>query len=188
MSRLFSKKNALAGLATAGVLAVGVAAPTLAFAQDGDSATPKPSTSSSTTEGDKNEQRRTERQSEFAKSLAEELGVSQDQVEAALTKLREEHKADAQEKRDERKQPSDEDKADAQAKLKERLDQAVEDGKLTQEQADAIVKAYEAGVLPGADGPGGRGHGHGPGGPGGPGDREAPADEPTDTPEGTTGE
>ncbi|MBB4960982.1 hypothetical protein [Micromonospora polyrhachis] len=174
MSRLFSKKNTLAGLATAGVLAVGVAAPTLAFAQDGGDATAKPSTSSSTTEGDKHEQHRTERQSEFAKALADELGVPQDKVEAALTKLREQHKAEVAEKRDEWKQRAgenaDENKADRQAKLKERLDQAVADGKLTQEQADAIVKAYEAGVLPGPGGPGGRGHGG-----------------PVETPEGTTG-
>jgi len=153
MSRLISKKTALAGLATAGVLAVGVAAPTLAFAQDDGGATPKPSTSSSATEGDKHEQRRTERQSDFAKALAEELGVPQDKVEAALTKLREQHKAEAQERRDEWQQRAEANKADRQAKLRQRLDQAVEDGKLTREQADAIVKAYEAGVLPGHGGP-----------------------------------
>lgn len=46
------------------------------------------------------------------------------------------------------------------------LDQAVKDGKLTQEQADAIKKRMQdSGLVLG--GPGGRGHG-GPGGPGGP--------------------
>ena len=44
-------------------------------------------------------------------------------------------------------------KAERQARSRPRLDQAVKDGKLTQEQADAILKAAEAGVLPG----GGRG-------------------------------
>ena len=61
---------------------------------------------------------------------------------AALEKVREQHKpADRPER------PST---ADRQAALKERLDQAVKDGKLTQEQADAITKAVEAGVFPAA--------------------------------------
>jgi hypothetical protein len=67
-------------------------------------------------------------------------------VAAALEKVETQMQADA--------------KAERQAALKTRLDQAVKDGKLTQEQADAILKAAEAGVLPGS----GRGHG-GPRGP-----------------------
>ena len=152
MSRTISKKHLLAGLAAAGVLGVGIAAPTVAFADD--NATPKPSASSSTDQGGTDrQQQRADRQAAFAEELAKELGVSTDKVTAALEKIREQHQADRPER------PSTEDR---QADLKERLDQAVKDGKLTQEQADAITKAAEAGVLPG---PGGHGQ-HGPGGMG----------------------
>ncbi|SCG38856.1 hypothetical protein [Micromonospora halophytica] len=147
MSRTMSKKHLLAGLAAAGVLGVGIAAPTVAFAED---ATPSPS--ASTRQDTDRHDRRAERQAEFAEALAKELGVPTDKVTAALEKLHEQRKADRPER------PSTEDR---QAKLAERLAQAVEDGKLTQEQADAITKAAESGVMPG---PGGRGH-HG-GGPG----------------------
>ncbi|WP_406042313.1 hypothetical protein OG799_01545 [Micromonospora sp. NBC_00898] len=146
MSRTMSKKHLLVGLAAAGVLGVGIAAPTVAFAEDG---TPTPSASSSSDQGADRQQQRADRQADFAAALAKELGVPTDKVTAALEKLREQRKADRPER------PSTEDR---QAALKERLDQAVKDGKLTQEQADAITKAAEAGVFPG---PGGRGH-HGP--------------------------
>ncbi|WP_405105859.1 hypothetical protein OG559_19910 [Micromonospora sp. NBC_01405] len=149
MSRTISKKQLLAGLAAAGVLTVGIAAPAVAFAED--SSTP----SASSSEGTDRQQQRADRQSEFAEALAKELGVSKDKVTAALDKVREQNKADRPE-RGERP-----DAADRQAALKERLNQAVKDGKLTQEQADAITKAAEAGVFPGG---GDRGHGHG--GPG----------------------
>jgi hypothetical protein len=48
-------------------------------------------------------------------------------------------------------------KAERIAALKARLDAAVAEGKLTREQADAILKAAESGVLPGPglDGRGG---------------------------------
>ncbi|MFD0788234.1 hypothetical protein ACFQZ8_30345, partial [Micromonospora azadirachtae] len=141
MSRSIRKKHLLAGLATAGVLGVGIAAPTMAFAADGG--TPTPSAGSTTTNGDAR-QKVADRQGKFADKLAKELGVPTDKVTAALKKLRDEHKADRPQR------PSAEDR---QARLKERLDQAVKDGKLTQEQADAITKADEAGVFPG--GPGG---------------------------------
>ncbi|SCG48478.1 hypothetical protein [Micromonospora coxensis] len=141
MSRTMSKKHLLAGLAAAGVLGVGIAAPTVAFAED---ATPSPS-AGATQETDRQD-RRAERQAEFAEALAKELGVPTDKVTAALEKLHEQRKADRPER------PSAEDR---QAKLKERLAQAVEDGKLTQDQADAITEAAESGVFPG---PGGRPH------------------------------
>jgi hypothetical protein len=151
-----TRKHLNAGLATAGVLGLGVAAPTVAFAADGTD--PAPSASAS---DDRRQQQRADRQAEFAEALAKELGVSTDKVTAALEKIRAERKpADRPER------PSAEER---QAALKERLAQAVEDGKLTQEQADAISAAVEAGVLPG--GPGG----HGQGGPGGLGGHGGPA-------------
>lgn len=161
MSRTIRKKHLLAGLATAGVLSVGIAAPTMAFAADGG--TPTPSASSTT----EKQGSKADRQGEFAEALATELGVSTDKVTAALEKVREQHKpADRPER------PSAEDR---QAALKERLDKAVEDGKLTQEQADAITKAVEAGVFPGGhDGPGGKG---GPGEKGGHGDKGGAGDK-----------
>ena len=151
MSRTMSKKHLLAGLAAAGVLGVGIAAPTVAFAED--SATPTPSASSSD-QGTDRQQQRADRQNAFAEALAKELGVSTDKVTAALEKVREQQKADRPER------PSTEDR---QAQLKERLDQAVKDGKLTQEQADAVLKAAEAGVFPGPGGHGHRGGGERPG-------------------------
>lgn len=167
MARTMSKKHLLAGLAAAGVLSVGIAAPAVAFAEDG--ATPTPSASSS--EGTDRQQQRADRQSEFAGALAKELGVPTEKVTDALEKLREQHKADRPErgegrgdrpwhggkdgdKGDRGERP---DAAERQAALKEQLAKAVEDGKLTQEQADAITAAFEAGVFPG-----GPGRGHGP--------------------------
>ncbi|MEV1156062.1 hypothetical protein AB0J27_11735 [Micromonospora chokoriensis] len=150
MSRTIRRKHLLAGLTTAGVLGVGIAAPTIAFAAD--TPTPAPSASSAPAPGAK-----ADRQGEFAEALAKELGVPTDKVTAALEKVREQHRP-----ADRPQRPSGEDR---KAALKERLDQAVKDGKLTQEQADAITKAVEAGVFPGAGG-GHRGWGH-HGGPAG---------------------
>ncbi|PYC67343.1 hypothetical protein C7C45_22855 [Micromonospora arborensis] len=147
MSRTIRRKHLLAGLATAGVLGAGIAAPTIAFAAD----TPAPTPSASAAPG---AGAKADRQGELADALAKELGVPADKVTAALEKIRDQHRADRPQR------PSGEDR---QAALKERLDQAVKDGKLTQEQADAITKAVEAGVFPGSGGH--RGHrwpgGHG---------------------------
>ncbi|MBQ1015491.1 hypothetical protein KBX53_32105, partial [Micromonospora sp. M51] len=68
MSRTIRRKHLLAGLATAGVLGVGIAAPTMAFAAD--TPTPAPSTSTAPAPGAK-----ADRQGEFAEALAKELGV-----------------------------------------------------------------------------------------------------------------
>ncbi|SCE88400.1 hypothetical protein GA0074695_1873 [Micromonospora viridifaciens] len=163
MIRKMSRKHVLVGLAAAGVLGVGIAAPTVALADD---KSPSPSASASADQGTDRQQRRADRQAEFAEALAKELGVSTDKVTAALEKLKEQHKGDRPER------PSTEDRQEwqkdrqdwqkeRQAQLKERLDQAVKDGKLTQEQADAVLKAVEAGVFPG---PGGQGHHGGWGG------------------------
>ncbi|MER7269255.1 hypothetical protein ABT344_13220 [Micromonospora carbonacea] len=157
MSRKMSKKHVLAGLAAAGVLGVGIAAPTIAFAEEGTS-----SPGASSSEHTDRQEKRAERQSEFAEALAKELGVSTDKVTAALEKVREQHKADRPERGERGERGERPDAAERQAALKERLAQAVKDGKLTQEQADAITKAVEAGVFPGGGGfPGGWGRGHG---------------------------
>ncbi|MEV0212616.1 hypothetical protein [Micromonospora sp. NPDC050695] len=160
MSRTIRRKHLLAGLATAGVLGVGIAAPTIAFAAD----TPTPTPSASST-ADGAGAAKGDRQGAFAEALAKELGVPTDKVTAALKKVREQHRPSDRPGRptDRPGRPSAEDR---QAALKERLDQAVKDGKLTQEQADAITKAVEAGVFPG------------PGGHRGPGDHRAPAGTP----------
>jgi hypothetical protein len=85
----------------------------------------------------------------MAELLANELGISKEDVAAALERVETQLRTEAQE--------------DRQADLKERLDAAVAEGTLTQEQADAILAAHEAGVL------GGGPHGWGGPGPGRPG-------------------
>ncbi|MFJ8578531.1 hypothetical protein [Micromonospora sp. NPDC093277] len=154
MIRKMSRKNMLVGLAAAGVLGVGIAAPTVALA---DNKSPAPSASASTDQGTDRQQKQADRQNKFAEELAKELGVPTDKVTAALEKLKEQHKGDRPERpaNKDRQEKMKERQADRQAQLKERLDQAVKDGKLTQEQADAVLKAVEAGVFPG---PGARAH------------------------------
>lgn len=65
----------------------------------------------------------------FVQELASQLGVDQDSVSKALDDIRAE--VDAQRNSD----------------LQARVDQAVSDGKLTQAEADAVMKAAEAGVI-----------------------------------------
>lgn len=69
------------------------------------------------------------RTAELAKSMAEKLGLKQAKVKTALDELGAEHRA-----------------AEA-TELKTRLDQAVTDGKLTRAEADAVLKAEQAGVI-----------------------------------------
>ena len=147
MLRVKRKTLALVGSGAA-VLALAIAAPAVAFAED-----PTPSATSSTeapadgTDSDR-EERAAERRDRMAELLAAELNISKDEVAAALEQVETELRADAQEAR--------------QAELQERLDDAVAEGTLTQEQADAILAASEAGVLGDVGGWGGPGH-RGPG-------------------------
>ncbi|HEX2356046.1 MAG TPA: hypothetical protein VHI50_06260 [Micromonosporaceae bacterium] len=71
------------------------------------------------------------RRAAFAKALAAELGVSEERVTAALEKARSAAEADRT------------------ARLTEGLDAAVRDGKITQADADAVLRVAEAGVLGG---------------------------------------
>jgi hypothetical protein len=115
-----------------------------ALAQDDGSTSPETATESEDTTGSA---RFEEAQTAFAEALAAELDLPVDDVSAALDAVREQMAQEHQERH--------------QAALRERLDEAVAAGELTQDQADAIADAAEAGVL----GRGGRG-GHGPGGMG----------------------
>jgi hypothetical protein len=144
------RKLTLAGIGVAGVtglLGLGLAISGVASADP----SPSPSSSASSQPGPGSKEdraaRKEQRQDELAEALAKELGIDKAKVEAALEKVQ----ADRQAKN----------KAERTAALKTRLDAAVAEGKLTREQADAIVKAVESGVLPGG-GLGGR-HGGRPG-------------------------
>lgn len=65
----------------------------------------------------------------MAESLADELGIDVDRVESALEEMQQEHEA----ARD--------------ARADEVLGQAVEDGRLTQSEADAVRKALDEGIV-----------------------------------------
>jgi len=104
------------------MLALGIAAPVAAAAADNDPKT---------------------RHQQLASALAKELGVDESKVSDALDKLREQKKADNPQREGARE--------GARQDLKTRLDTAVKEGKLTQAEADAVLKAAEAGIL----GPGG---------------------------------
>lgn len=149
-------------LAAAGLLVAAFAVP--AFAQN---ATPEGSdpTSESTSEQTPRQERHAARHAAFAEALSEELDLPVDQVTEALTTVRERLR---EERMDARR--------DA---LQERLDDAVANGDLTQEQADAILNAAEAGVLRGRRGfGGGRHHPHGFGGKGWFGEQDASDTDP----------
>jgi hypothetical protein len=135
----------IGGVGAAAVLGLAIASgPALA-----EDPTPSPSASSSTTDRPDREAARAQRQDELAAALATELGIDKAKVAAALEKVR-----SAQQ---------DKAKGERTAQLKTRLDEAVKAGTLTQAQANAILKAAEAGVLP----QGGRGGHGGPRGFGG---------------------
>ncbi|WP_212765982.1 hypothetical protein [Streptomyces sp. PKU-MA01144] len=145
-------KRARVGLAVAGVASVGLLFPAVALAEDG---APSSATESAASSGDaeareerreSRKERLEERQDELAAALAKELGVSEDKVNAALDKIR--------------SAKQQEHKAEREKRLSERLEKAVSEGKLTQEQADAVLEAAKDGVLPGGPG-GGKGRMHG---------------------------
>lgn len=140
-------KKVLAVLGASGALAIGIAVPVTAFAGDNKSA-------SSVTQSDRDTDR-AQAQEKLAAALAKELGIDQQKVAAALTKVQEQLRSEA--KRNGDKTEHSGDRAARPQQLKTRLDQAVKDGKLTRAEADAIVKAVETGVLPGGGGPGGHG-------------------------------
>ncbi|MFG2296025.1 hypothetical protein [Streptomyces sp. NPDC048603] len=148
-----------AGIAVGAALAgVGLVFPAMAFAEDSG----KPAAASEAQPVPKKEkaaERHEQRQKELAESLAKDLGVPVEKVTKSLEKFRaaqrEEHKKGAEgrealpkDRRDMRRP----DPAEIRERLSERLDQAVKDGKLTKAQADAILAAAEAGVLPGPAG------------------------------------
>lgn len=163
MSRTIRRKHLLAGLAAAGVLGVGVAAPAMAAANTSPAPSASASADADAEKGTAREQQRSDRQAAFAEALAEKLGVDVNEVTTALEELREQRAADRPERpergeRGERPGRGERpDAADRQEALAQRLAQAVEDGTLTQEQADAITAAAEAGILRGPGGHGGPG-------------------------------
>lgn len=121
MPRRITRKQTLAGLAASGVLSVGIAAPTVAFAQDDTEPSATPSATATTPAEDEaagDEERRTGRLTELAEALATELGVSADDVSAALEKLREEMAPEGGPKDGERPEGA----GDPQARLQESLD------------------------------------------------------------------
>ena len=132
MMNRMSKKTMLI-LGTSGVLALGIAAPAVAWAENRDN-----KSISHAAHG--------ESQQKLAEALAKELGVDQAKVSEALTKVREQMKAEAQASRPEKKDDA-EAKTNRLEKFKTRVAEAVQAGKLTQAEADAIIKAVEAGVL-----------------------------------------
>ncbi|WP_155371438.1 hypothetical protein [Catellatospora vulcania] len=140
----FSKKS-LVTVGAAGVLALGIAAPAAAWAAEGSGST----ATGTVAQGKDKSDQRAEHQQKLAEALAKELGIDQAKVSAALEKVQTQLRPDGK-----TGGKSSDKAADRTPQLKERLAAAVKDGKLTQAEADAILKATEAGVL--------GGHGHSP--------------------------
>ncbi|HUH06450.1 MAG TPA: hypothetical protein VML96_01460 [Egibacteraceae bacterium] len=119
---MIRSKKVLAGVAVVAVLLAGAAIPALAQS-DG---APAP-------ERQMQEERRAERRAALAAGLAEELGIDEATVAAALDKVLDDLLEEA--------------KADARAAVEQRLDAAVADGRLTQEEADRLLEAFDDGAL-----------------------------------------
>ena len=140
------RKTVLAATGAA-MLTLGIAVPTMASAAHSSaSAAPTAARSVSPPTAQPGWARmRAEHEQQLAEALAKELGMPTDKVAAALKKVQTQMEEQA--------------RAAYQKQLKEHLQQAVSAGKLTQEQADAILKAANSGVLRG----GFDGGPHGPG-------------------------
>ena len=133
-------KKALVGAGIAGVAAVTIAlaGPSIASAAD---PSPEPSSTSSANSGANQGQ-------DFAAALAAELGLDEATVKAALDKVRADHPGRGHggaPPQGAPQQGAPQQKED----LTDRLDAAVVAGTITQEEADAVKKVAEAGVLKG---------------------------------------
>ena len=114
------KSTKWTGLGVAGALtAAALIVPGISTAQTDDA--------TGDTTSDERHERREARQQEFLDALAEELGISVEELEEAFENVR----AEMREQR--------------LAELRERLDQKVADGDLTQEEADEIWERAEDG-------------------------------------------
>ncbi|MFI1936190.1 hypothetical protein ACH44C_03175 [Streptomyces purpureus] len=141
-----------AGLAAgaAALVGAGLVFPAVAFA-DGSERAPAAQEEARPERGKAAEQRE-KRQKALAEALAKDLGVPVEKVNASLEKFRaaqREERAEIREKHRKDREGKRPDGTALRQKLANRLDQAVKDGKLTREQADAILAAAKAGVLPG---------------------------------------
>lgn len=123
-------KRTLLTLGASGVLALGIAVPTAAIANDRAGSTTR-------AVADRNgpDQQR------LAEALAKELGIDQAKVAEALKKVHEQLRTERPGK------PTPPTSEERLARLKTRLDEAVKAGKITQAEADAVLKAAQAGVL-----------------------------------------
>lgn len=161
---------AVAAVVSAGVLGWGI--PALAADES-----PSPSdTPSESSRGAEAEERHDAMRAELAERLAAELGLDTAEVEAALEKVGEELRAERDSER--------------LAGLEERLDAAVEEGRLTREQADELLESAAEGDLRGGmrhlhrgqhGFGGGPGLGAGPDGSAGPQQAPGTPDDATDS-------
>lgn len=134
-------RKATAGIAIAGVIALGAAIPALAQDASEDTTTEQDDVA------DAREKLRDERRLEFADRVGAIVGVDGEELLAAIDQVRDEMRAEHH--------------AERLADLEERLADAVANGRLTQEEADTILEQAQAGDLfPGRRG---LGHGHGRG-------------------------
>jgi hypothetical protein len=196
-------KRAALGIAAVAIAAA-VAAPTIAGAVGSGSS----SSSAATTTPQ--QQQKADRQSAYEAALAKALGIDVAKLQAAEQKARNElflaqldemvaagrfskAEADALRKAAQQGKLDEQLKTIQRTRLKARLDAAVKNGIISQDQADAILKRFDAndgtgrafgfGHRHGFGGPGFGGHGSGFGGPGpGKGDLGPPADEPVGPP------
>lgn len=158
-------------IALTAVGAFGVGALTVpAFAQDGtppaQDATIQEDTDDTETEEAPEDSLRARVKQRAKELFAENLGVTIDELEAAREATREQ----IQEEFADEFQARREERVD---RMLERIDRALENGRITEEQAEELRQRIEDGELPfgrhrDGHGPAGRGFGlgHGPGGPG----------------------